>query len=61
MYVDARDHLRGNWTVMTASVWEQRQYDAPLAGRQAIQGREQHPSPAARSIWQALYFILEHP
>ena len=26
------------------SVWEQRQYEAPLVGRQASQGRERQPS-----------------
>ena len=55
MYVGARDHLLGNWTEITLSVWEQRQYDAPLVGRQANQGRERQPSVAARSIWEALY------
>ena len=55
MYVDARNQLLGNWTEITMSVWEQRQYDAPLAGRQASQGRERQPSVAARSIWEAVY------
>ena len=40
----------------TSSVWEQHQYDAPLAGRQASQGRERQPSVAALSIWEALYY-----
>ena len=35
MYVDERDQLVGNWTEITVSVWELRQYDAPLAGGQA--------------------------
>ena len=39
-------------------VWEQRQYDAPLAGRQARQGRERQPSIAARTIWKALYIAI---
>ena len=39
MYVDARDH----------------QYNAPLAGQQASQGRERQPSVAIRNIWEALY------
>ena len=56
MYVDARDHLLGNWAEITVCVWEQLKYDAPLAGRQASQGREQQPSVAARSIWMTLYF-----
>ena len=55
MYVDARDHLLGNWTEIKVSVWEQRQYDAPLVGRKASQGRERQPSLDARSIWEALY------
>ena len=38
------------------SVWEQRQYDAPLAGPQASQGRDRQPHVASRSILQALYF-----
>ena len=37
------------------SVWEQRQYDAPLVGRQTRQGHERQPSVAAHSIWEALY------
>ena len=37
------------------SVWEQRQYDAPLDGRQASQGCERQPSVAVRSIWEDLY------
>ena len=53
MYVDARDHLLGNWTEIT----EQRQYDAPLIGRHASQGREGQPSVAEHSIWEALYII----
>ena len=40
---------------LTVSVWEQRQYDTPLAGRQAIQGRERQPYVAARSIWEAAF------
>ena len=60
MYVDSRDQLLGNWTEITVSVWKQRQYDAPLAGRQASQGRERQPSVAARSIWVAMsYYIHE--
>ena len=58
MYVDARDHLLGNWTEMKVSVWEQRQYDVPLGGRKANQGRERQPYVAARSIWEDLY--VEH-
>ena len=54
MYVDARDYLLGNWTEITVSVWEQRQYGAPLVGGQDSQGRERQPSVAARSIWEAL-------
>ena len=41
------------------SVWEQHQYDAPLAGWQASQGREQQVSVAALSIWEALYLAQE--
>ena len=37
------------------SVLEQRQYDAQLSGRQASQDREQQPSVAAHSIWEALH------
>ena len=58
MYVNARDQLLGNWTEITVSVFEQRQYDAPLAGRQASEGRERQPSVAARIIWEALYNLL---
>ena len=54
MYIDARDQLLGNRTENRVSVWEQRQYDAPLAGRQTSQDRERQPSVAARSIWEAL-------
>ena len=54
MYVDARDKLLGNWIEINVSVWELRQYDAPLAGKQASQGRERQPPVAARSISQAL-------
>ena len=32
MYVDARDQLLGNWTEITVTVWEERQYDDPLVG-----------------------------
>ena len=55
MYVDARDHLLGNWSEITVSVWEQRHYGDPLVDRQDSQGRERQPSVAARSIWEALY------
>ena len=55
MYVDALDHLLGNWTEITLSIWEQRQYDTPLVGQQASQDRERQPSVAARNIWEALY------
>ena len=58
MYVDVRDHLLGNWTEITVSVWEQRQYDAPLGSRQASQGCKWQPSLAAHSIWEALYINL---
>ena len=44
MYVDAHDQLLGNWNEITVSVWEQRQYDTPLVGRQASQGRERQLS-----------------
>ena len=37
------------------TVWEQRQYDAPLGGWQASQGRERQPCVAARSILEAPY------
>ena len=37
------------------SVWEQRQYNAALAGWQASQGSKRQPSVAAHSIWEALY------
>ena len=56
MYVDARVRLLGNWDEIRVIVWEQRQYDAPLADRQASQGREQQPSVAAHNIWEALYY-----
>ena len=55
MYVDACDHLLENWTEITECVWEQHQYDAPLASRQASQGHEWQQSVAARSIREALY------
>ena len=42
-----------NWNSIV-NVWEQRQYDAQLAGRRVIQGRERQPSVAARIIWEAL-------
>ena len=42
------------------SVWEQHQYDALLAGRQASQGREQQPSVAAHSIREAVYFNVNN-
>ena len=61
MYVDMRDQLLGNWTEITVSVWEQRQYDAPLAGVQASQGRERKQSVAALSIWEALYYTVPKP
>ena len=54
MYLDARDHLLGNKWNNRVSVWEQRQYDAPLVGRQASQGRMRQPSVAPGSIWEAL-------
>ena len=38
-----------------ASVWEQRQCDAPTGGLPASQGRERQPSVAARNIWTTLY------
>ena len=57
MIVDVYDFLLGNWTEISVSVWEQRQYDAPLVGRQASQGREGQPSVAARSIWETLYMM----
>ena len=60
MNVGVRDQLLENWTKITMSVWEQRQCDAPLVGRQASQGREQQPSVAARSIWEALYVSVSH-
>ena len=41
-------------------VWEQRQYDAPLGGGPASQGREQQPSVAVHSIWMTLY-LLNYP
>ena len=47
-----------NWTEITVSVWEQRQYADPLVGKPASQVRERQPSIAARSIWEAQYFIL---
>ena len=37
------------------SVWEQRDYNGPLAGQQASQGRKWQPSVCARSIWMTLY------
>ena len=37
------------------SVWEQRQYDSLLVGRQASQGCERQQSVAVHSIWEALY------
>ena len=40
------------------SVWEQRQYDTPLAGRQASQGHERQPSICMRNIWESLYFTM---
>ena len=55
MYADARNHLLRNRTEITVSVWEHRQYDVLLDGRQASQGRERQPSVAVRSIWEALY------
>ena len=58
MYIDVRDHLLGNWTEMTVSVWEQHQYDALLVSQQARQGRDRKPSVAAPSIWEALYTLL---
>ena len=45
-----------NWTEITVSVWEQRQYADPLVGKPASQGREREPSVAARSIWEALHY-----
>ena len=51
MYVDACDHLFGNRSEITVSVWEQHQYDVP----QTSQGRKQQPSVATRSIWGALH------
>ena len=59
MYVDASDQLLGNWTEITVSVWEQRQYDAPLVGRQASQDRERQQSVAAHSVWEVLYVCSE--
>ena len=41
-----------NWTEITVSVWEQRQYADPLVGKPASQGRDRQPSVAARSIWE---------
>ena len=46
-----------NWTEITVSVWEQRQYAGPLVGKPASQGREWQPSIAARSIWEDLYIV----
>ena len=54
MYIDARDQLLGNWTEITASAWEQRQYADPSVGKAASQGHELQPSLVARSIWEAL-------
>ena len=45
-----------NWTEITVSVWEQRQYADLLVGKPASQGREQQPSVAARIIWEDLYY-----
>ena len=45
-----------NWTEITVSVWEQRQYVDPLVGKSASQGRKRQPSVAVRSIWEALYY-----
>ena len=47
-----------NWTEITVSVWEQRQYAEPLLGNPASQVRERQPSLAARSIWKALYMYV---
>ena len=44
-----------NWTEITVSVWEQRQYADQLVGKQASQGCEWQPSVATHSIWEALY------
>ena len=59
MYVDARDQLFGNWTEITVSVWEQRQYNAQLAGWPGSQGRERQPSVDARIVWEAMYYDLQ--
>ena len=47
-----------NWTEITVSVWEQRQYADPLVGKPASQGRERQPSVAARNIWEAVYMAV---
>ena len=47
-----------NWTEITVSVWEQRQYADLLVGKPASQGCEQQPSLAAHSTWEALYYLI---
>ena len=37
------------------SEWKQCEYNGPLAGQQASQGRERQPSQAAHSIWMTLF------
>ena len=37
------------------SVWNQSEYNSPLAGQQASKGCERQPSVCARSIWMTLY------
>ena len=46
-----------NWN-SRVSFWKQRQYDGPLAGQQASQGRDRHPSVCTLSIWITLYNIM---
>ena len=45
--------------LITVSVWEQHQYDAPLVDWQASQGHERQLSVAVRSIWEAPYIKFE--